>query len=141
MKSHLLVASLALTGLAVGLGIDWFTIDGGGGTSSGGNYVVSGTIGQHDAGTMSGGSYTLDGGFWAMPEVINTPGAPPLSISRSGPNAMLSWPAPSPDWQLQSSNDLINWAPVAGSPVLNGSNNTMNVSLAQGRQYYRLYLP
>jgi hypothetical protein len=44
--------------------ISWSTIDGGGGRSSGGSYVLSGTIGQPDAGVMSGGSYELLGGFW-----------------------------------------------------------------------------
>jgi hypothetical protein len=44
--------------------IDWFTIDGGGGASTGGVYSVSGTIGQPDAGVMSGGHYSLAGGFW-----------------------------------------------------------------------------
>ena len=39
--------------------LDWFSIDGGAGTSTGGVYSVSGTIGQPDAGTMAGGSYTL----------------------------------------------------------------------------------
>jgi hypothetical protein len=39
--------------------IDWFTLDGGGGTSSGGNFTLTGTIGQPDAGTLSGGDYTL----------------------------------------------------------------------------------
>jgi hypothetical protein len=39
---------------------------GGGGTSSGGAYTLSGTIGQADASSpMSGGAYTLTGGFWA----------------------------------------------------------------------------
>ena len=40
------------------------TIDGGGGTSRGGNFIVVGTIGQHDAGYSSGGKYELLGGFW-----------------------------------------------------------------------------
>src|SRR5262245_40374580 len=43
--------------------VDWHTIAGGGGTSTGGVYSVSGTVGQPDAGTMSGGSYSLAGGF------------------------------------------------------------------------------
>ena len=43
--------------------IDWFTIDGGGGTSSGGSYTITGTIGQPDAGWGIGGSYELLGGF------------------------------------------------------------------------------
>ena len=50
--------------------IDWFTIDGGGGmASTGGEYSMSGTIGQPDASvaTMSGGSYSLTGGFWFSP--------------------------------------------------------------------------
>jgi hypothetical protein len=40
------------------------TIDGGGGTSYGGNFIVVGTAGQHDAGYSSGGNYALFGGFW-----------------------------------------------------------------------------
>lgn len=46
-------------------GVDWRTIDSGGGTSQGGSYSMSGTIGQPDAGhTLQGGVYTLMGGFW-----------------------------------------------------------------------------
>ncbi|GJM19571.1 MAG: hypothetical protein DHS20C14_17840 [Phycisphaeraceae bacterium] len=45
--------------------LDWYTIDGGGGTSSGGVYTLSGTIGQHDAAApSSGGVFTLAPGFW-----------------------------------------------------------------------------
>jgi hypothetical protein len=46
--------------------ISWYTIDGGGGTSSSGALSLSGTIGQHDAGgPLTGGTYSLTGGFWA----------------------------------------------------------------------------
>lgn len=45
--------------------ITWHTIDGGGGTSTGGPYELVGTIGQHDAGVVSGGDYVVSGGFWA----------------------------------------------------------------------------
>ncbi len=44
--------------------LSWSTIDGGGGVSSGGQYIVSGTIGQHDAAYSAGGDYELLGGFW-----------------------------------------------------------------------------
>ena len=44
--------------------MDWHTIDGGGGVSSDGQYIVRGTIGQHDAAYSEGGSYELLGGFW-----------------------------------------------------------------------------
>jgi formylglycine-generating enzyme required for sulfatase activity len=45
--------------------MDWYTIDGGGGQSAGGQYVLTGTIGQPDAGYLeAGSSYELLGGFW-----------------------------------------------------------------------------
>ena len=44
--------------------IDWYTIDGGGGTSSGGPYQLTGTTGQPDAGYHDEGPYELLGGFW-----------------------------------------------------------------------------
>ena len=64
----LLVSLLwALTALAqTGSGYDltWFTVDGGGGASSGSSYALSGTVGQPDAGALSNGTYSLVGGFW-----------------------------------------------------------------------------
>ena len=47
-----------------GFDLTWFTVDGGGGTSSGGGFVLSGTIGQPDAGDLAGGDFVLSGGFW-----------------------------------------------------------------------------
>jgi len=45
--------------------VDWHTIDGGGGTSTGGAFALEGTIGQFDAGvTMTGGSFEVHGGYW-----------------------------------------------------------------------------
>ncbi len=43
------------------------TIDGGGGRSTGGGFVLTGTIGQPDASptTSSGGEFKSAGGFWA----------------------------------------------------------------------------
>ena len=53
--------------------IDWSTIGGGSGTSTGGVYRVSGPIGQPDAGAMSGVNYSLTGGFWSLLSVVQTP--------------------------------------------------------------------
>ena len=44
--------------------IAW-TVDAGGGTSTGPAYSISGTMGQHDAGIAAGGDYTVLGGFWS----------------------------------------------------------------------------
>jgi hypothetical protein len=43
------------------------TVDNGGGTSVGGEYTLTGTIGQPDANPQvsSGGQFSLAGGFWA----------------------------------------------------------------------------
>lgn len=57
---------LVFGGLASAANYDivWSTIDGGGGQSSGGQYVLTGTIGQPDADWSSGGGYEVLGGFW-----------------------------------------------------------------------------
>jgi hypothetical protein len=49
-----------------------WTVDGGGGTSTGGLFGLSGTAGQPDAGSLTGGIYTLVGGFWGGARSINT---------------------------------------------------------------------
>ena len=62
--------------------IDWYKVASGGGTSTGGVYSVSGTIGQPDAGgAMSGGNYSLTGGFWSLISVVQTAGLPNLIIT------------------------------------------------------------
>ena len=87
--------------------IDWTTIDGGGGTSTGGVYFVSGTIGQPDAASMSGGSYSLRGGFWSGISVVLTPGAPLLRILLTTTNTVVvSWPNPSSTFVLQQNTAL-----------------------------------
>lgn len=46
--------------------IDSFVVGGGGGSSSGGDYTVSGTAGQPEAGGfLAGATYGAAGGFWS----------------------------------------------------------------------------
>jgi hypothetical protein len=47
------------------LQLDWYTIDGGGGTCSGGTISITGTIGQPDATAATGGTIECAGGFWS----------------------------------------------------------------------------
>src|SRR5271154_3312918 len=89
------VAGLLLpaAGLAQSYSIDWYKVAGGGGTSTGGTYQVSGTIGQPDAGgPMTGGQYSLTGGFWSLISVVQTGGLPDLTITHSGSSVIVSWP-------------------------------------------------
>ena len=68
-----LLTSSALASSEAAYLLNWYTVDGGGGTSTGGVYSLSGTIGQADAGVMSGGIYTLAGGFWsALGKIITS---------------------------------------------------------------------
>ena len=61
------LADFAARKNVAGFEITWYSIDGGGGMrSTGGDFELSGTIGQPDAGRMSGGDFTLTGGFWAI---------------------------------------------------------------------------
>jgi len=60
-----LVSAPALAG--GGYNLSWWTVDGGGGTSTSVSpgYSLSGTVGQPDAGQLSGGGYQVSGGFWS----------------------------------------------------------------------------
>ena len=67
MKYKLLSIFLLLSLTAIGYGdysISRHTIDGGGGTSSGGAYTLAGTIGQPDAAYSYSDDCELLGGFW-----------------------------------------------------------------------------
>jgi hypothetical protein len=141
MKTRLIFLTLLGTGLACGFTIDWWTADGGGGTSSGGNYVLSGTMAQPDAGAMSGGRYAIEGGYWNGPEILPSPGGPALTVTRAGADFTLAWPDPSPGWLLEKSGDLINWTLVSTAPVISGGYKTVAVPSAPGREFYRLRYP
>ena len=91
--------------------IDWWSIDGGGGQSTGGVFSVTGTIGQPDAGVMSGGNFTLQGGFWGVVAAIQTPGAPLLSITQVNGVVTVSWATPADGWLLDRTLTL------SGTPI------------------------
>src|SRR5271157_5333448 len=105
MKKMLLslsaLAWLALPAFAQNYAIGWFTIAGGGGASGGGQYSLSGTVGQADASpAMTGGNYSLTGGFWSLIALAQTPGAPFLQIRHTGGTVTIFWQAV-PGWTLE----------------------------------------
>ena len=140
MKSFLLAALIGagvFNAAAQNYSIDWFKVAGGGGTSTGGVYSVSGTIGQHDAGgPMTGGSYSLVGGFWALPFAVQSADAPLLTIAPSGSGqARISWTPNTPGFVLQENINLAttNWV---NSP--SGSSNPVIVPATLPIKSYRL---
>ena len=138
------VALLAPSALAQSYAIDWITIDGGGGTSTGGVYSVSSTIGQPDADAAKiGGKVSLVGGFWPL-FAVRTPGAPLLSIVLTGTNtAIVSWPSDSTGFTLQERSDPGSpiWGAPAESITDNGTNRFVIISPPSGHRYYRLIKP
>ncbi len=149
LKTLIFASILFVTSLASAqnFNIDWFTVDGGGGTSTGGVYAVSGTIGQPDAGpTMSGGSYSLVGGFWSIVAAIQTPGAPLLTITRNPANGAVtvSWPAPADGWVLDQTGAVasppgaISWSQVAFPYQTNATTISITVPSPSGNRFYRL---
>ena len=96
MKKIMFSTLLALASFAASAqySVDWFKVAGGGDTSSGGQFSLSGTIGQPDASAnsaLTGGNFMLTGGFWSL-YAVQLPGYPTLSIRLAGPNsAVVSW--------------------------------------------------
>jgi hypothetical protein len=152
MKTFLKLTAVALLLSAAGFqssvlaqsySIDWYKIAGGGGTSTGLTYTVSGTIGQPDAsGAMTGGNYSLTGGFWALISVVQTAGAPTLYISHAGNTVTVYWQNVS-GWSLHQNSSLstpLSWSLNSGWTTTNGTN-YLNVANPTGNLFYRLQNP
>ena len=54
--------------------VDWYVVASGGGASSGGPFLVQGTIAQPAVAVLRGGGFQLTGGFW------QASGAPELPL-------------------------------------------------------------
>ena len=122
--------------------IDWFKISGGGGTSAGGVYQVTGTIGQPDAGgAMTGGIYSVTGGFWSLIAAVQTTGAPILTVTLTHTNtAVVTWPSASTGFTLQQNSSVgtSNWTDVGLTPNDNGTTKSVVVPASPGSMFYRL---
>jgi len=53
--------------------LSWWSVDGGGGSSSGGAFAVTGSLGQTDAGSATGCGTALAGGVWSGPDPVELP--------------------------------------------------------------------
>jgi hypothetical protein len=144
LLSTWLAAGLVATH-AQNFAIDWFTIDGGGGTSAGGVYSISGTIGQPDANPqlMAGGNFTLTGGFWSI-SAVQMLDAPRLTIRPTSTNTLqVLWPSPSLGFTLQQNADLktMNWLSAPETAMDDGTNKFIIIQPPAGNRFYRLFKP
>jgi hypothetical protein len=138
------VLGMAISASAQSYSINWYKIAGGGGTSSNGQYSVSGTIGQPDAsGAMTGGQYSVTGGFWSMIQVVQTPGTPELTITRSGNSVIISW-AYTGTYNLQQNvnlSDTNTWTLNGGTVTTSGGSNSVTITPPTGNVFFRLQNP
>jgi hypothetical protein len=125
--------------------IDWYTIDGGGGESAGGDYTLTGTAGQPDTGVLSGGDYAIDGGFWSLITAVQTTEAPLVEIALASGNPgnfEISWPVGGvAGFVLEEAISLtppIDWQTVVIIPVVEGGKNVVTLPVLPGDRFYRL---
>jgi hypothetical protein len=92
---------------------------------------------------MSGGNYSVTGGFWALIQVVQTPGAPTLYISHSGNVATVYWQNVT-GWNLHQNGNLAtpiaSWA-ASSLPTLSGGTNYLNLTNPAGNVFFRLTNP
>ena len=128
-----------VSGQSQSFSIPMFTIDGGGGGSTGGAFSVSGTIGQPDAGVLAGGAFTLRGGFWGAIVTIPVDDVPMLSVELTAPGQVrVSWDPVAPDFVLQYTDDLglKNWTRME-----TGGTNSATMNTTPSVLYFRLQKP
>ena len=120
-------------------------IAGGGGISTNGPFALTGTIGAHDVGRpLAGGNFSLAGGFWSHFIVVQTSGAPLLSLAYAGNSAIISWALPAEGFQLESNPALSvtdGWTPVLTSKVTNNGVVSVTLPVTPGNHFYRLRKP
>lgn len=149
MKKSFLLLGLLIPGIsfAQSYTIDWHKAAGGGGTSTGATYQVSGTIGQPDAGgAMTGGPvsgtnyYSLTGGFWSLISVVQTAGLPNLTVTLSGNSVIISWPGTG-SYTLQQNAGLAlanGWATSGYSVSTSNGTNSITITSPSGNLFFRL---
>ena len=138
MKNFMLLLGLCLPMFcqAQNYSINWFTVAGGGGTSTGGVYTVNATIGQAVAGgPITGGNYAATTGFWSL-YAVQTAGAPLLIITHVGNQAIVSWNPSATGWTLQTNTTLSTgtWGNYLGAVV----NNSVTNAPPTGNVFFRL---
>ena len=132
----------ASSGRAQSYKIDAFTLAGGGGTSTGGTFAVSGTLGQHDAsGAMTNGPYSVTGGFWGAVFPVQQAGAPTLFVvNLQNGSVRLTWLLNTPGFVLQEAAGL-NPLPVAWTNAPGAYTNGASIPAATQTRFFRLIKP
>ena len=85
---------------------------------------------------MTDGPYSLIGGLWALPTLVQTPGAPTLHITNAALGFGTIWWTPAtPGFVLQSTDSL---SPANWINAPSGTNNPAIVPATVPARFYRL---
>lgn len=129
-------------------GMDWFAVAAGGGESSGGDFELSATVGQPDAGEALGGDFAITGGFWSIVSVVDTPAAISLNVSLADGSVIISWlESGSAGLALEETATLLNpslntaWNAVNVTPQASNGMRSVRLPLTAGNHFYRLHKP
>lgn len=109
--------------------------------STGSRFQVTGSVGQSSASMvrLAGTKFSVDGGFHRLIVVVQTSGAPSLSLNRAGGDITITWPSEITGWILQQSERVgpgANWQDTTGV-----SNNSITAPIPTGTRFYRLRRP
>ena len=123
LGSCFLISALCFRASGQTYSIDWFKIAGGGGTSTGATYQVT-------------------GGFWSLISVVQMPGVPNLVISHSGSNVIVSWlDAATNSYTLQQNANLAltnGWATSGYTVTPANGTNSITITPPTGNLFFRL---
>jgi hypothetical protein len=94
---------------------------------------------------MTNSQYSLTGGFWSVITVVQTPGAPLLTITFNSQlsTVAISWPSSATDFVLQQNSDLnsANWINTGLLITTNGMTESVTISPSTGNLFFRLNSP
>jgi hypothetical protein len=139
MKTIPLLFFVAISAANAQYTIDWFTMDGGGGSGTAGTFAMSGTIGQLDATSGSAGNVVFLGGYWS----VIAEELPILRIFRFNSNIVLAWPDPSTGFILETKADLFapQWNEVSIEPKIVGTEKQVTWGVPVDKHFFRLHRP
>lgn len=144
MKTALVILALisgAAALVAQSFAVDWFTVDGGGGTSTGGVYSITGAIGQPAADTLRGGNFTVVSGFGGFHPTVQ-PEMLMLSVERQAGDVRVFWPKPAIGSFLEQSLTVTGvWSQVSSPYLTNATDISITVPTSGGTRFYRLRKP
>lgn len=141
----LILATFSCSSLVAGeLGVFPVAL-GGGGTSAGGSFAVSGKVGEptHADTVLSGGGFTVSGGFATVIAIVPMPGAPKLTLKQTSTGYEISWPLPAEGFLLQETPTLGSggasaWTNSIVTPTDESDRRVVTLPANGPRRFFRL---